>query len=131
MPVTPGSEQKKRYEAAVSECRVDMKVVEKLGMLVKSMVQKSDPFQRQYCSDRDNCMVCRVEGSRGRCRQSGVMYKIECSECDHVYFNTGAGYRSRIHFIRNARFHLKCFVWTPWVEFRLGRHLRSGAKLVI
>ena len=27
-----------------------------------------------------------MSNSRGRCRQSGVMYKIECSECDHVYF---------------------------------------------
>ena len=86
VPATPGSELKRRYEAEVSKCGVGMKVVEKSGMSVKSMVQKTDPFQRQYCSDRDNCMVCRVEGSRGRCRQSGVMYKIECSECDHVYF---------------------------------------------
>ena len=76
VPATPRSELKKRYEEAVSECRVGMKVVEKAGMSVKSMVQKSDPFQRQHCSDRENCKVSRVEGSRGRCRQSGVMYKI-------------------------------------------------------
>ena len=49
----------------------------------ESIIQKSDPFKRQYCSDRANCMVRRVEGSRGWCWQSGVMYKIEC--VDHVY----------------------------------------------
>ena len=36
----PRSELKKRYEAAVSGCRVGMKVVEKAGMSVKNMVQK-------------------------------------------------------------------------------------------
>ena len=46
VPATPRSELKKRYEAAVSECRVGMKVVEKqAGMSMKSMVQKSDLFQ--------------------------------------------------------------------------------------
>ena len=32
------------------------------------------------------------------------------SVMDNIKNNMGAGYRSRIHFIRNARFHLKCFV---------------------
>ena len=40
VPSIPGSELKKRYEAAVSECRVGMKVVEKPDMSVKSMELK-------------------------------------------------------------------------------------------
>ena len=32
--------------------------------------------------------------------------------------NTGAGYKSRLQLIRYAMFHLKCLVWTLWVELR-------------
>ena len=68
VPATLGSELKKHYEAAVSECRIRLSVVEKSGMSVKSLIQKSDPFQKQQCSDSEKCMVCKVDGSRGRCR---------------------------------------------------------------
>ena len=69
VPATPGSELKRRYGTAIQLCRVGIKVMETSGRTIKSMVQKSDPFKRARCDDKENCMICKVEGNP----------KIECS----------------------------------------------------
>ena len=60
--------------------------MERSGRTLKSLVQKSDPFDDGICSDKERCMVCR-NGSRkgGRCRQECIEYEIRCEKCGDVY----------------------------------------------
>ena len=98
IPATPGSELKRRYEAAIQQCRVGIKVVETSGRTIKSVVQRSDPFKRARCVDKENCMMCKVEGNEGRCRKASVVYEIECGECKDIY----VGETSRNAYTRGA-----------------------------
>ena len=53
--------------------------------MLRNIVQKSDPFKKTKCEDSSNCMVCSEDESRGRCRQTGVVYEIKCKSCDNKY----------------------------------------------
>ena len=54
-------------------------MVEKAGRSIKSMVQRSDPFQRERCG-HESCVVCAIggKGSRGK---EGVTYSITFNSC--------------------------------------------------
>ena len=86
VPATPRSELKKRYEEVVKQSDIGIRIVERSGRTLKSLVQKSDPFDDGICSDKERCMVCR-NGSRkgGRCRQECIEYEIRCEKCGDVY----------------------------------------------
>ena len=98
VPATPKSELKRQYERVIKECKVGIKVVECAGRSIKSIVQKTDPFKRECCDDKEVCMVCKKEGSKGQCRRTNVVYKIECDLCDNVYY----GETSRNGYIRGT-----------------------------
>ena len=83
VPATPTSELRKRYEKVVKETGLGIRVVEKSGRMMKSIVQRNNPFASRKCRDSDTCMVCSNGG--GQCRRENVTYKINCSECDYVY----------------------------------------------
>ena len=85
IPATPGSELKKRYEKCVRKNGVCIKIVERSGRTVKSMMQTSDPFQKKRCEDTERCMICSEEDGKGRCRQTGVVYEIVCESCKSKY----------------------------------------------
>ena len=85
VPATPGSELKKSYEKCIRESDLGIKVVEKSGRMIKNIVQKSDPFKKAKCEDSNKCMICKEEESKGRCRQTGIVYEIKCKECDDKY----------------------------------------------
>ena len=85
VPATPGSELKRRYEKCIKESGVGIKVVEKSGRTIKSLVQRTDPFQKKQCEDSRNCMICREEDSKGRCRQTGIVYEMNCKSCNSKY----------------------------------------------
>ena len=85
VPATPRSELKKKYEKCIKESGVGIKVVEKSGRTIKSIVQRTDPFQKKRCEDNNNCMICKEEEGKGRCRQTGVVYEINCKSCDSKY----------------------------------------------
>ena len=71
--------------AYIKESGVGIKVVEKSGRTIKSIVQRTDPFQKKRCEDNNNCMICKEEEGKGRCRQTGVVYEINCKSCDSKY----------------------------------------------
>ena len=54
-------------------------MVEKARRSIKSMIQRSDPFQPERC-DRESCLVCDA-GGKGSCDKEGVTYAITCVDC--------------------------------------------------
>jgi len=78
VPYTYNSELKKRYERKIKESNVKIKVMEKPGRSLKSLIQKPDPFKRKTC-DRDDCFICKTNG-KGNCTMNNVCYSITCGE---------------------------------------------------
>ena len=75
----------------VAECGIEkagesVKVVERGGVTVKSLLQKSDPFREAECED-NGCPVCTIkEGGqrecvRGGCKIPNVGYVVTCIKC--------------------------------------------------
>ena len=59
-------------------------VTEKMGTQIKNKIVNSiNPWEMSTCK-RKNCMLCgnNVEGSKGKCWQSGTTYAITCNLCD-------------------------------------------------
>ena len=79
VPSTPDSILQQRYQSEVNRHGLRIRVVEKAGRSVKSMVQRSDPFQKERCG-RESCLVC-TTGGKGSCGKEGVTYSITCNNC--------------------------------------------------
>ena len=79
VPSTPGSVLQQRYQSEVDRQGLRIRVVEKAGRSMKSMIQRSDPFRIEKC-DRQSCMVCQTSG-KGSCDKEGVTYSTRCFEC--------------------------------------------------
>ena len=84
VPATPHSILKRRYQEVIGKAKVEIAVVEVAGTSLKRMLQRSDPFKERKCEKEKSCMVC-SGSARGRCREEGVTYKIEC-ECGSSYY---------------------------------------------
>ena len=79
VPFTPGPVLQQRYQSEVDRKVLQIKVVEKAGNLIESMIQRLDPFQITKC-DRHSCMVCYTSW-KGSCDIEGVTFSIHCVEC--------------------------------------------------
>ena len=78
VPATPNSQLQKKYETEIKRPGFKIKVVEKAGLAIKRLLQKSDPFKPWQC-EREDCQVCRTEG------RESVTYEIKCIGCNNVY----------------------------------------------
>ena len=58
-------------------------MVEKAGVAIKKLLQRSDPFKSRKC-ERGDCPVCR-EDRKGPCDRQGVTNDIKCTECNDIY----------------------------------------------
>ena len=58
-------------------------MVEKAGVAIKKLLQRSDPFKSRKC-ERGDCPVCREDG-KGPCDRKSVTYDIKCTECNDIY----------------------------------------------
>ena len=99
---TPDSEYRRKVEALVKKHELKIKVVERVGQTIKSMLQRSDPFQGNLCS-REDCIIC----SRGlpiNCRERGCVYQFSCLECPNR--NKYRGQTGRSTYERNVE-HMK------------------------
>ena len=62
---------------------IKVKVVEQLGVTLKRILQRSDPFRKNECNNI-NCLVCST-GGKGPCRSTGVTYELVCQPCRQKY----------------------------------------------
>ena len=97
IPATPNSELMKilsevaRLEA---EPGLRFRIVERGGVSVKRLIQRSNPTGQTGCESGD-CPACREgRGQGGDCRKSNVQYEFSCKLCpegdQHVYIGETA-----------------------------------------
>ena len=83
VPATPNSKLQRRYQKDIKRQGLKIKVVEKAGVAIKKLLQRSDPFKSRKC-ERGDCPVCREDG-KGPCDRQSVIYDIKCAECNDIY----------------------------------------------
>ena len=85
VPATPGSKLRKMYQKEIKKSGIRIRVVERSGETVKSMLQRSNPFRATNCG-REDCFICTTTGV-GNCNAENLTYKISCDdeECIREY----------------------------------------------
>ena len=73
----------RRYQSEINRQGIKIRVVEKAGRSIKSMLQRSDPFKERRCG-RESCFVCTTEGKES-CDKNGINYAVTCTSCENVY----------------------------------------------
>ena len=76
------------------ECGICLKIVEKGGITLGRMLQKSNPTSSGTCNKSD-CLMCQ-QGGRG-CHKMNIVYQYECNQDKSVYI----GETSRNFYSRN------------------------------
>ena len=69
----------------MAENNFSVKVVEKGGRSIKSMLQRSDISPVLVCWD-EGCPLCLTQG-KGACSVEGVVYRIWCVNCERAGIN--------------------------------------------
>ena len=80
---TPESELMYRIRKVVRDLKLKIKVVERAGVTIKGLLQRSNPFGIPDCQ-REECLLC-AQGSGTDCRVRGCVYQYSCDECDRKY----------------------------------------------
>ena len=83
VPATPNSQLQRKYQKEIKRQGFKIKVVEKAGIAIKTLLQRSDPCKPRQC-EREDCLVCRTDG-KGPCDTQSVTYEIKCTECNNIY----------------------------------------------
>ena len=84
VPATPNSQLlQRKYQKEIKRQGFKIKVVEKVGIAIKRLLQRSDPCKPRQC-EREDCLVCRTDG-KGPCDRQSVTYEIKCTECNNIY----------------------------------------------
>ena len=131
VPYTQNSELKKRYVEQIQKSGIRIKVVERPGRTLKSLIQKPDPFKEKRCGRKD-CFVCE-SGGKGDCMVENINYEIVCEqECKKkdVYIGESSnnGYtRGRKHLELMKSKHRDSILWRHCVEQHEG--IRKGFKM--
>ena len=91
VPATPKSKLQKEYSKIIKKHKMKIKVVEKAGIQVKSLIQKSEPFKQNKCNDKD-CFPCTSSknNKHTNCRKDGIIYHITCNKCQAQYIGESA-----------------------------------------
>ncbi|KAL8620473.1 hypothetical protein ACOMHN_048406 [Nucella lapillus] len=119
VPSTPHSQLSKRYQEVIGKTNLKIKVVERSGKTVKSILQESDPYKQPGCSTEEDCMVCKGGRGKGNCRREGVTYEIRCNECNCVYVGETARtghYRGQQHMTALTKRDQDSVLWRHTVQ---------------
>ena len=65
VPATLNSQLQRIYQKQIKRQGFKIKVVEKAGIAIKRLLQRSDPCKPRQC-EREDCLVCRTDG-KGPC----------------------------------------------------------------
>ena len=76
---TPGGILRNAVNEVVKKSGLKVKVVEKGGRKLQSLLTKSDVTGSVHCG-RDDCVICR-SGGKGPCNKEGVCYRVTCLKC--------------------------------------------------
>jgi hypothetical protein len=80
---TPGSVLAKKFRDTLTSCGLKIRVVERTGDSIKSLLTKSDPFRTKTC-DPTSCIVCSAF-PKISCKTRDCVYKITCKGCGEFY----------------------------------------------
>jgi hypothetical protein len=90
---TEGSTMKKEMSLICDLFKQTHKIgvlVQERGGVRSSLDVRSDPLGTRLCQ-RDNCPICRSEGSKGGCQGGNVGYQQQCKLCDDIKDDRGQG----------------------------------------
>ena len=79
---TEQGELKKQVEEIVGRVGLKVKVLERSGRSLKSILQRSDPYGTRLCG-RQGCVLCSL-GSGIDCRERECVYSMRCMDCDEA-----------------------------------------------
>ena len=95
IPATPKSELKSRIENKIKDRKMNIRIVEKGGTVIKNLIQRS---KQQSKNNICQCLICKSGGKIGSCRKESTIYEIKCEECDSSYIGeTGRNAYTRIN----------------------------------
>ena len=88
VPQTERGELANRLRAVEKElsklCGNRVKIVEKAGMSLKSVLVKPNPWANIHCG-RQQCLPCADEKSQGMCKFRSITYETSCRPCREVH----------------------------------------------
>ena len=76
---TPNEELRKKIQKEADKSGLRIKVCEKGGRTIRSLLQRSDVSPQMSCGD-DQCVICKTKET-GRCGKENCGYKIYCKVC--------------------------------------------------
>ena len=79
---TKNSELKRKIQGIAKRNKVKVRVVERAGLTMKKVLQRSDPYMKRC--ERDDCPVCDM-GKPGDCRTRRCGYQLTCKEDGRKY----------------------------------------------
>ena len=101
---TPGEILKKRIQEVANSSGFQLRIVEKGGRTLKSMLMKSDVKPNKRCWDQE-CPIC-MTGEQGKCNKENAGYTIQCKTCWESEEKKDASFKQK----RYIMHHLK----KPW-----------------
>ena len=113
------------YQKEIKLQGFKIKVVEKAGIAIKKLLQRSDPFKSRKC-EREDCSVCREDG-KGPCDRQSVTYDVKCAECNDIYIGetSRSEYtRGKEHMTSLAKKEERSALWKHYKE----KHNREMQK---
>ena len=98
LPQTPHGELAVRLKTAEKElfklCGTKVKIVERAGMGLKTVLVSPNPWAKQDCG-RKHCLPCQDEKNIGMCKKRSITYETRCKFChtqgkDKIYIGESA-----------------------------------------